>query len=255
MTHAGPPELLPPDPPTERRLAVRVPVEETVWVRAGWRPMRATLLELSLTGARLVLPRPVAEDERLTIWLPSRFEGIAGRPLPRSIRGRVAWAESVEEGRGALHLGFAVERFGFGARRRLELALRRFQARFDRRGSSRKPFERRVIARGAGRPRVLLGRDLSATGILVDSADGLERGDRLELAVHLGPGSTPLVVGASVVRSEEGEAALSFIDLSDSQQRYLEKMVGALGVTPAEMVVSGWHLDADGSASETPTTH
>ena len=255
MTHAGPPELLPPDPPTERRLAVRVPVEETVWIRVGWRPMRATLLELSLTGARLVLPRRIAADRPLTIWLPSRFEGIAGRPLPRAIRGRAAWTDAIDrDGAIGLHLGFAVERFGIGARRRLELALRRFQARFDRRGSSRKPFERRVIARGAGRPRVLVGRDLSATGILVDSADDLERGDRLELAIHLGPGSTPLVVGAAVVRSGDGGAALSFVDLSESQQRYLEKMVGALGVTPDEMVVSGWHVEGD-APDELPETH
>ena len=50
---------------TERRLGLRVPVDRSVRVSAGWRTRRATLIQLSLTGCRLQSEIPVSATDRL----------------------------------------------------------------------------------------------------------------------------------------------------------------------------------------------
>jgi hypothetical protein len=100
----------------------------------------------------------------------------------------------------------------------------------ERRNAERRWFGRRVIARGAGRPRVLLGRDLSTGGMRVENASGLGAGDELELALHSAAGEVPLVLRAAVLRtSGSDEAALVFPALSSGQRVALEKLMFELG--------------------------
>ena len=100
----------------------------------------------------------------------------------------------------------------------------------ERRASERRWFGRRVIARGRGHPRVLLGRDLSAGGMQVENATGLAAGEQLQLALHSQSGDVPLVLRAEVLRTGAGgKAALVFPALSESQQEALAKMLGELG--------------------------
>jgi hypothetical protein len=91
-----------------------------------------------------------------------------------------------------------------------------------------------VIARGAGAPLVMLGRDLSSTGIRVATRRALAIGDTLQLALHLGDG-IPLVVRADVVRAVgDGEWALAFRALDPAQRARVEAEIGgsALLVSP-----------------------
>ena len=77
---------------------------------------------------------------------------------------------------------------------------------------------------------MLLGRDLSAGGLSVENAHGVQKGDELELAIHTHSGDVPLVLTARVLRvSEAAVAALQFVNLTDPQRVALQKMVFELG--------------------------
>jgi hypothetical protein len=99
----------------------------------------------------------------------------------------------------------------------------------DRRRRARGRFETSFLAEAATGPRVLIGRDLSAAGMRIERIDGLETGDRFQLALH-GPGSVePLLVEAEVAR-DDGPAglALVFCDLEPKSRAALEKLAGCL---------------------------
>jgi hypothetical protein len=77
---------------------------------------------------------------------------------------------------------------------------------------------------------VLLARDLSNSGLSVENAHGVEKGDELELALHSHSGDVPLVVTARVLRvGEAADAALEFVNLTDPQRAALQKLVFELG--------------------------
>ncbi|HTY19172.1 MAG TPA: PilZ domain-containing protein [Myxococcota bacterium] len=124
----------------------------------------------------------------------------------------------------------------------------------DRRGGPRGAISgRRVVALGDEAARVLIGRDLSAGGMRVERTQALRLGQRFRIALHGGPGESPLVVHAEVSR-DDGLAGfvLRFRDLGESAERYLVKMVDSLPVlaarnSAAEGVVVSEILEADES--------
>jgi hypothetical protein len=225
----------------EQRLALRVPVRLAVAVRDGLRSRRAELVDLSLSGARLRFEEPVTADRRPWLWLPA---GLGGR-LAHPIGCEVAWTDSLAGApTGHCQIGVRFRRLPFGGRARLGRAIAALMTRAEevtalealgeRRASSRVPYARRVIARGAGAPLVMLGRDLSSTGIRVATRRALAIGDTLQLALHLGDG-IPLVVRADVVRAVgDGEWALAFRALDPAQRARVEAEIGgsALLVSP-----------------------
>ena len=96
-----------------------------------------------------------------------------------------------------------------------------------------------MIARSAGRPRVLLGRDLSSGGMRVENGAGLPPGAELQLALHSHAGEVPLVLRARVLRTEpNGEAALAFEDLSTAQRAVLVKILFEVGGAEGPALVS-----------------
>jgi hypothetical protein len=102
----------------------------------------------------------------------------------------------------------------------------------ERRRASRHAYGgRRVVALGDEAARVLIGRDLSIGGMRVHRAENLAVGKRFQLALHVAPGQTPLVVQAEVVR-DDGPAgfAVRFDDVDETAARYLAKMVDSLPV-------------------------
>jgi hypothetical protein len=214
----------------EQRLALRVPVSLSVVVRDGLRARRAELLDLSLTGARLRFDEPVTSDRRPWIWLPA---GLGGR-LAHPIGSEVTWTDSVQGSpTGHCDVGVRFRSFPLGGRARLQRVLAGLMSRAadasawaaqsERRTATRVPYERRVIGRGAGAPLVMLGRDISSSGIRVGTRRALAVGDSLQLAIHLG-GNVPLVVRAYVVRAiAEGEWALAFRDLDAAQRERIER--------------------------------
>ncbi len=219
----------------ERRLALRVPVSVEVALRDGFRKRRGELLDLSLTGCRLRFAEPVTADRRPWLWLPA---GLGGR-FSHPIGSEVAWTDSVSGApTGHCQVGLRFRRFPLAGQARLLRVLNELLARVanlellpekeappERRGAARVPYDRRVIARGAGSPLVLLGRDLSVSGISVETRRALAIGDRLQIALHAG-GDVPLVVSTEVVRSvDESTWALAFRELSPAQRERVEAIL------------------------------
>jgi hypothetical protein len=217
---------------TESRLALRVPLQLELVVWDGFRSRRGEMVDLSLTGARMRFREPVTADRRPWIWLPA---GLGGG-LPQPIGAEVAWSDAMPGApTGHCEVGVRFRRFPFGGRRRLTRVLADLVGSIpeaaqiaeppDRRTSPRRTFERRIIARGKGVPLVLLGRDLSAGGLCVETRRALAIGDRLQLALHAG-GDVPLVMQAEVVRAiGDDRWGLAFREISHAQQARLEQIL------------------------------
>jgi hypothetical protein len=115
----------------------------------------------------------------------------------------------------------------------------------ERRRAERREYSgRRVVALGEEAARVLIGRDLSIGGMRVDRAPNLAVGQRFQVALHIAPGQTPLVVGAEILR-DDGDRGLAvrFMDVDATAAGYLSKMVDSLpmladgeGVVVSEIV-------------------
>jgi hypothetical protein len=73
------------------------------------------------------------------------------------------------------------------------------------------------VALGEEATRVLLGRDISTGGMRVDPNPSLAVGDRLQLALHAGSRSEPMVVHAEVLR-DDGEDGLVLRFEQDEEQ-------------------------------------
>ncbi|MFK7896194.1 MAG: PilZ domain-containing protein [Myxococcota bacterium] len=98
----------------------------------------------------------------------------------------------------------------------------------ERRGDSRIPYERRIVALGEEAARVLVGQDLSAGGMRIAENDSVGLGDSLRVALHCGSELEPLVVLADVVRDDGGDGlVLTFKDLSETAVDHLEKIIAS----------------------------
>jgi hypothetical protein len=216
----------------ERRLALRLPAATTVTLWDFPRRRRGELIDLSLTGARVRFAEPVTADRRPWLWLPAGLGGSRAHP----IGSEVMWSDALL-GRptGHCEVGLRFLRFPLGGRTRIARALADLVGRAEqaserpapeeRRRAERVAYPRRVIARGAGSPLVLLGRDLSSGGMSVETRRALAVGDHLQLALHAG-GSVPLVVHAEVLRAiDETVWALAFRNPAPTQRDRLEAIV------------------------------
>jgi hypothetical protein len=221
----------------EKRLALRVPAGLSVVLRYGLRRRRGELLDLSLTGARLSLSAPIAAGRRGWLWIPA---GLGGR-LAHPIGAVVAWSEP--QSAAASQAGLAFRSYPLGGRARLRRALGELLERAaedpsvaplaERRAAKRIPYGRRVIARGAGAPLVMLGHEISSSGMRVETRRALAVGDTMQLALHAG-GSVPLVVRAEVVRSiGEGEWAIAFRCLDAAQRERIDAVLRDRAAGPA----------------------
>jgi len=216
----------------ERRLALRVPVYLPIVVRDGFRRHSGELIDISLTGGRFRFQAPVAAGRRPWVWIPA---GLGGR-LAHPIGSEVAWTDSPSGApTGYCQVGLRFRSFPLGGQARLLRAIGELLARAtdaapvdplpERRGASRVPYARRVIARGAGAPLVMLGRDISSRGISVETRRALAIGDGMLLALHVG-GDAPLVLRADVVRAiEDGRWALAFRGLDAAQRRRMDAIL------------------------------
>ena len=204
----------------ERRLGLRVTLGRPVGVRLGLRVREATLVDLSVTGARVQFPETVSVGRTLRLVLPG---------APRYSRGIAALVVRLE-GESASHPTIVAVEFTRPSRaesNRLRDAVVGGMAGRpdDRRDSERVPYRRRVIARGPNKPQVLVGTDLCEGGMRIEQAD-LALGTEVEVALHAGGNLAPLVVPATVVRREaDGAAGLAFINLDSAQRGHLAKLV------------------------------
>ncbi|MEE9280505.1 MAG: PilZ domain-containing protein [Myxococcota bacterium] len=94
----------------------------------------------------------------------------------------------------------------------------------ERRTYPRKEYKRRLWALGEENVEVVLGHDLSLTGIRVDTSSNLSVGDRVELALYGGPREEPLVVQAAAVRDDGERLGLRFENLTSGQAEELRDL-------------------------------
>ncbi len=244
----------------ERRRSERAAMRAVVKYRSGLLTRKATLVDLSQSGCRLVSSRPLEPGERLQIRLPRE---LSGRTL--ALEGRVVAADDVgelEAGAHAASIAFtpldaatrelirsvmAAHAVGSGplrphppsplpgepsqptrsSERGQESAAASANAG-ERRGAPRAVFERSVLAAGRGGAHVLIGRDLSSGGMRVAPDPSLGLGDSFNLVIHA-PGRRPTVVRAVVAR-DDGDAG--WLLRFDGGSAALAEIVAALPSLP-----------------------
>lgn len=243
----------------ERRRQRRVGIGATIHFRAGWRRRSGVLIDLSLTGCRLLTDEAIPPGRQLSLQLPPEIAG--GRSL--RLLGTVVrwgWADEGEDRMVALAFGGLPTR----TLRRLEGVIglhREGPAVFsgaeetqaatgevppERRRQPRHGLGRRIIALGADAAPVLLGRDISLAGMRVAANPQIRLGDVLQLALHVQSGDEPLVVSGRITRDDGASGLLiEFQGLSDLAREVLAKKVESLpileldeGGSHAEVIVS-----------------
>ena len=240
----------------ERRASERLPIGSAVSYRAGLWRRKALVAEISTSGCRLLTPRGYEPSTPLTVQLPKELVGgealsLAGRvvrserkpngdpglafvtalafePLPPESEDRLR-ALLHAKARGPETLPEATwtrPRLRPGEVRRL--ALTSLRAHFRR--SPRRSYRSRVAAMDPRDKlmRVLMGRNLSTGGMLVEPHPDLGCGDKLTLAIFGRPGDR-ILVKADVAR-DDGDAglALRFEEPSAEVKRRLEQIVSGL---------------------------
>jgi PilZ domain len=99
----------------------------------------------------------------------------------------------------------------------------------ERRRNKRGAYDQTIPAFGNRALRVLVGRDLSTGGMRIARMPGLEKGDRLHLAIYGDPGEAPFLVWGTVTRDDgEDGMGLVFDPVEPEVGRQLEKLVADL---------------------------
>ena len=98
----------------------------------------------------------------------------------------------------------------------------------QRRTHDRRQFARRLVALHADAADVLIGRDLSMTGIRVERDPALAVGARISIALYRSQREEPLIFDAEVLREDLEGVALRFVGLSPEQTLWLEQMLERL---------------------------
>jgi hypothetical protein len=249
----------------EKRRTGRVSIGAAIRFRSGLRRRNAILTELSPKGCRMLAPigsHNAKSGANLTLQLPAGL--CDGRAL--TLSGRILRVEDGDCGTNAIAVSFT--RLGSSNDRKLRAIIAAHaegpatldgdaagalaslpdmsqgqprpdavsppfvsagEMNADRRQQPRHDIEQRIIALSHQASRVLMGRDLSAGGLRIDSAPGLVVGDRLKIALHGNASPQPLVLNAEVSR-DDGRAGLGlrFLDLSADQHELIVKLLDEL---------------------------
>jgi hypothetical protein len=250
----------------ERRDNARISLGCEVALRFGLRRKPATLLELSRTGCRVLVPEWLEPGARLSVRIPAPVTG--NRPLV--LVGRVVRSERQRRAGGAHDVAAALrfDRLDASTRARLDALIAAhtlgptplergagepraaaeprvragaapaappptpaLSGLADRRRGPRAPHRREVIALEPALARVrhtLLGIDLSAGGIRVEPHPDLAVGDRVRIAIYDAAVGDTLVVDAEAVRDQGARGVvLHFRGLSEETRRRIERVVEA----------------------------
>jgi hypothetical protein len=246
----------------ERRVSTRVAIGCPTSYRTTFRRRPALLVDLSRGGCRFHGAKALDPDSEIQIQLPKELAGNAALDLPgwvvRCERDPAASAElpycialafellpdetderlrAVLEARASgperLNARDAEEAWQEWSRRAAARKSRHDavapKAGSGARRTARRGFRSRIAAvtQRDRALRTLVGRNLSAGGMLLEPEPDLRVGDRLALALFGKPGQR-LQVRARVVRSDAEGLALAFDTLSAPATLELEKLVAAL---------------------------
>lgn len=253
----------------ERRTEPRVAIGYEVQVRSRLRRKDAWLADLSRGGCLLLCDRPMNEGVPLSVVLPGSLDEHSDTLV---LPGKVLRSTRLQRKTGSNYqVAIRFAPLAITERDRLETALAAamlqeskeeeavgetvvpgdspFESKEDlptlipepleRREEPRGQYSKRVIAsvRDAMH-RILIGRDLSASGMRIEAHEDVAFGDRLRVAIYDASRSTPLVVEAIVERDDGLHGlALRFDGIDASLAQQLESLVASL--PPVECLADG----------------
>jgi hypothetical protein len=261
----------------ERRREPRVAVGVEVSFRSGVSSRAATLVDLSSRGCRLLSRHRVELGKRITVQVPEALDH-GGDLLELS--AKVVHTQDAETGGAeAYWLGCAFDRVDELAQDALALIIEdhaqgpatlrtgapsappqaavappklrrapdaeRATTCDDRRRERRAVYSQTIPAFGERALRVLVGRDLSVTGMRVERHTDLWLGDHLQLAIYGEAGVEPMLIWGHVERSDGDNGLLIRFDpLDEATQARLERLVSSL---PAVESLSDSEAEAMGT--------
>jgi c-di-GMP-binding flagellar brake protein YcgR len=224
-----------------------------------WR-QRATLVDLSLRGCRLLTAKAVKDKSAISVQIPKELAG--GRALELAGHAvRVTTAEREGGGSGEHSVGIRFAPLAADTRNRLKAVLAervlgpavlpepvaappaptrppaarptetapREAPPKQRRRARRGRYDRKITAMEGSEAYMLLCRDLSAGGMRVEPVDGLEVGAKLDLAIQVSAREEPFLVETTVLRDDgERGLALRFDWISPESQRRIQALVESL---------------------------
>jgi hypothetical protein len=224
-----------------RKAGGRVAVGYDVTVRSGLRRHRATLVDLSTSGCRLLAQYEPKLGAALSVQMPGQLAG--GKPF--AVKGSVVRVRSGDlEGGDSCESAVALrfERLDPATKKRLRdlvTALasgpatqtdgmaRAGQPRWDISRSRRAHFGDSVQVLGGSK--VLVARDLSSGGMRIEPCPGLHVGDRIQIAIEAGGRAEPIVARARVLRDDGPRGlALRFEEIETWSARRLEGLLEKL---------------------------
>ena len=232
----------------EKRRSTRVNVGAPVRVKLGWRNREALLVNLSVTGCRLMTDRPVERGQSFRLQIPNHLAGghalaVEARVVeclnsPDPTLGKFVTSASFAGVDALLHaqLSAAVAAHAEGPAMCAGAPPLAAEAPTVDAACARVAEAETASANGAApdslgeeAAHVLMGRDLSRGGMRVDPNPLLAVGMNLRLAVHAETREAPMILSAMVVR-DDGEQGLllRFRDLSAEVSRYLDYVIHAL---------------------------
>src|SRR5258706_192259 len=209
----------------EKRRSARVNVGAPVRMKIGWRPRAALLVDLSVSGCRLITDRAIDPGASFRLLMPAALAG--GKALAIEARvvdcspsrdaalGRFVTSAAFEgvDARASAHLHAAVSAHTEGP-----AVWHGAPSTAPVPTVTHAAIDRDACAAAPGRPpaaaslddeaaRVLMGRDLSRGGMRIDPNPRLAVGMSLRLAVHAETRDQPLILNA-VVDRDDGERGL-----------------------------------------------
>lgn len=255
----------------ERRTEPRVPIGYEIQLRARLRRREAWLADLSRGGCLILADRPMSEGATLSVVLPgslddsdtdlalpgkvlrsTRLAKKSGSTYQIAVRFSSLGPVELERLEGALSAALLQEKdeeevFSEQVAHREESELLESEEDlptlipepYERREERRGQYSKRVIAsvRDAMH-RILIGRDLSASGMRIEHHEDLAIGDRLRVAIYDASRATPLVVEAVVERHDGPHGvALRFDGIDSMMGQQLESLVASL--PPVECLADG----------------
>lgn len=253
----------------ERRSEPRVPIGYEVRIRSRLRRRDAWLADLSRGGCSILADRPMNGGASISVHLPPELDEGESELI---LSGKVLRSTRLARSHGGQYqVAVRFQELGPLELERLETALSAAildqkaptpeanaplfdealptlealdaqaldSQELDRRNEPRARYSKRVIAsvRDAMH-RILIGRDLSATGMRIEAHDDLRLEDRLRVAIYDASRATPLVVEAIVDRDDGPNGLhLRFEGLDEAVSRQLEELVASL--PPVECLSDG----------------
>jgi hypothetical protein len=243
----------------ERRVSPRVPIGCPTSYRRTFRRRTALLTDLSRGGCRFHAEKVFEPDTEIRIQLPKELTGgeavelggwvlrserdprggaalpyctaLAFAPMPDAVDEQLrAVLEAAARGPQRLDAADAGHAWReWSQQAAAKPAGRDVAASAGARRTPRRSFRSRIaaITQRDRALRTLMGRNLSAGGMLVDPERDLREGDRLALALFGKPGRR-LDVRARVVRNGEQGLALAFDPMPPEAVRELEALIASL---------------------------